>query len=161
MKNTHGGVLLLVKLQAEHVLTYRKEAAVHLVFQNKEHSKSFGKRVISWPWSISKYSKRQYFRQKLTSHIKVCSPNKMIPNLYFSVSQKFRECYITRQWGKYRIRMLLYTFMTFWHLLVLFPHEISVFIIFISVFDKVTNFCIKILTNQKQELVTRNFLIVF
>ena len=110
MKNTHGGVLLLVKLQAEHVLTYRKEAAVHLVFQNIEHSKSFGKRVISWPWSISKYSKRQYFLQKLTSHIKVCSPNKMIPNLYFSVSQKFRECYITRQWGKYRIRMLLYTF---------------------------------------------------
>ena len=46
--------------------------------------------------------------------------------------------------------MLSYTFR---HFFAVFHHKICVFIIFISFFDKVSNFRNSILTNQKRELV--------
>ena len=82
--------------------------------------------------------------------MRVCSSEKMIPLQnelfqYFSVSLKFGACYITGQWGEFRIKN------AFWHF-VLFHHKICVFIIFISFLDEVY----KIPTNQKQELVVQN-----
>ena len=50
--------------------------------------------------------------------------------------------------------MLKYTFSTFF--VIVFHQKIRVLIIFISYFDEVSNFCNRILTNQKPELVIRN-----
>ena len=47
--------------------------------------------------------------------------------------------------------------MLFWHFVVVFHHEISVFVIFISFFNEVSNFRKKILTKQKRELVVPKF----
>ena len=44
------------------------------------------------------------------------------------------------------------------HFFVLFHQKLSAFIIFISFFDEVSHFCNRILTKQKLELVTRNYL---
>ena len=52
--------------------------------------------------------------------------------------------------------MLLYVFLYFLALFDVFHHKVCVVIIFISFFDKVSNFHNRILTNQKQELVIRN-----
>ena len=45
---------------------------------------------------------------------------------------------------------------TFWHFCAVFHQKISVFIIFISFSDEVSNFRNRTLTNQKSELVIRN-----
>ena len=67
-----------------------------------------------------------------------------------SVSLKLLPCYITGQWGEFALKkcclMFKYTFLTFF----------VVFFIFISFFDKVSNFHNRILSNQKPEQVIRN-----
>ena len=74
-----------------------------------------------------------------------------------SVSLKFRACYITGQWGEFRVKnATICLHILFWYFFVVFHHKICVFIIFISFFDKVSNFCNRILTNQKRELVVSN-----
>ena len=44
----------------------------------------------------------------------------------------------------------------FWHFFVIFHHQNCGFIIFISFFDELSNFCNRILTKQKQEFVVQN-----
>ena len=36
--------------------------------------------------------------------LRVCFSDRMIPLLYFLVSRKFGACYITVQWGEFRIQ---------------------------------------------------------
>ena len=74
---------------------------------------------------------------------------------YFSVSLKFGACYIMGQWGEFKILLYCYHLL-FWHFFVVFHHKICVFIIF-TFFDKVSNFCNRILTNQKQEFACWEF----
>ena len=53
--------------------------------------------------------------------------------------------------------MFTYTFLAFLFVVaVIFHQKICVFIIIISFFDVVSNFCNRILTNQKPELVIGN-----
>ena len=75
----------------------------------------------------------------------------MIPLQHFSVSLSFGACYMTGQWDEFRIKNAFFGFY-----FVLFLHKISVFIIFVSFFDKESNFRGRISTNQKQELVVQN-----
>ena len=70
-----------------------------------------------------------------------------------NVCLKFGAYYITGERGKFIIKMLLTAFMNFDHFFIVFYHRICIFIIFISFFDKVSNFRNIILTNQKHELV--------
>ena len=75
---------------------------------------------------------------------------------YFSISLKFRACYITGQSGDFQIKTLLYIFIYFFGYFFVFCHKISVFIIFNSFFDEVSNFHNRILANQKHELAVSN-----
>ena len=68
---------------------------------------------------------------------------------------------ITGQWrwvqSKKCYFMFTYTFLAFLFVVaVIFHQKICVFIIIISFFDVVSNFCNRILTNQKTELVIGN-----
>ena len=75
----------------------------------------------------------------------------------FSVSLKFGACYITGHWGEFRVKnATICLHILFWYFFVVFHHKICVFIIFISFFDKVSNFRNRILTNQKRELMVSN-----
>ena len=75
----------------------------------------------------------------------------------FSISLKFGACFITGQWGKFRVKnATICLHILFWYFFVVFHHKICVFIIFISFFDKVSNFRNRISTNQKRELVVSN-----
>ena len=47
----------------------------------------------------------------------------------------------------------LYFHLLFWHFFVVFHHKFCVFIVFIYFYDEVSNFCSRISTNQKHELV--------
>ena len=53
--------------------------------------------------------------------------------------------------------MFLNVFIYFLTFFAFFHHKICVFIIFVSFFDKVSNFRNSILTNQKRELVVSNW----
>ena len=58
------------------------------------------------------------------------------------------------QWGKHVKKNVTLCFhILFWYIFIVFHHKICVFIIFIH---EVLNFCKRILTNQKHELVTSN-----
>ena len=75
----------------------------------------------------------------------------------FSASLKFGACCITSQWGKFRVKnATLCLHIPLWHCFVVLHQKMCVFIIFISFSDEVSNFCNKILTNQKPELGIRN-----
>ena len=67
-------------------------------------------------------------------------------------------CYITGQWGKVRVKnatlCLRKLFLSFF---VVFHEKKLAFIIPIFAVDEASNFRDKILTNQKSELVVRNF----
>ena len=66
----------------------------------------------------------------------------------FSVSLKFGACYITGQWGKFKVKnATICLHIPFWCFVVVFQYEICVFIFFNSFFDKVSNFRNIILTN--------------
>ena len=70
----------------------------------------------------------------------------------FFTSLKFGACYITHQWGKFRVKNATLCFhILLWHFFVAFYK-----IIFIYFSDEVSNFCDKILTNLKPELMIRN-----
>ena len=69
-----------------------------------------------------------------------CSSDKMIP-IYFL---EFGAYYITDHLGKLIIKIILNAFIYFFH------------IIFIYFFDEVSNFCNRILSNQKHELMVSN-----
>ena len=60
-----------------------------------------------------------------------------------------KECYFT----------FTYTYATFFVVVVVFHKKFCVFIIFISFSDDVSNFCNKILTNLKPELMIRYLLL--
>ena len=78
-------------------------------------------------------------------------------HLYISVFLKFVACYVTGQWGEFKIKNVIYCFhVPFKHFFVVFHHKVCVFIIFGSFFDKVPNFRIRKLLNQKQEFTIRN-----
>ena len=63
---------------------------------------------------------------------RVCSSDKMIPLLYFSVSLNFGVCYITGQWSEFTTKNATLCFhLLFWHFFVVFHHKICVFIILI------------------------------
>ena len=75
----------------------------------------------------------------------------------FSTSLKFGACYITGQWGKFRIKnVTLCLHILLWHFVVVFYQKICVFIIFICLPNEVSNFRNKILSNLKPELVIRS-----
>ena len=75
----------------------------------------------------------------------------------FSISLKFVACYITGHWGEFRVKNdTICLHILFWYFFVIFHHKICVFMIFISFFDKVSNFCSRILTDQKRELMVSN-----
>ena len=77
----------------------------------------------------------------------------------FFVYLKFGACYITGQWGDFRVKnatIRLHIHFCYFFFFVVFHHKICVFIIFISFFDKVSNFRNRILTNKKCELVVCN-----
>ena len=74
----------------------------------------------------------------------------------FSVSLKFGACYITGQLDKFRVKNASLRLHTFWLFFLFFIKKTCVFIIFISFFDEVLNFCNRIFTNQKPELVIRH-----
>ena len=60
-----------------------------------------------------------------------------------------KACYITGQWDGFRLGMLYLAFFVLSH------HKNSVFIVFISFFDETSNFCGRISTSQKYELVAQ------
>ena len=75
----------------------------------------------------------------------------------FFASLKFGVCYITGRWDKFRVKnATLCLHKRLWHFFVVFHKKICVFIIFISFSNAVSNFCNKILTNLKPELMTKN-----
>ena len=83
---------------------------------------------------------------------------RFLTDIYFSTSLKFGACYITGQWGKFKIKnATLYCHLLFWHFDVVFHQKICLFIIFISFYDEVSDFHKIILTNQKHELVVQNY----
>ena len=73
-----------------------------------------------------------------------------------SVSVRSRACYIMCQWDEFRVKNASLSLnVLFWHFLIFFIKKL-VFIIFISLSDKESNFCNRILTNQKPDLAIRN-----
>ena len=80
---------------------------------------------------------------------RVCSSDKMAP-IYFLRLSKVWSMLHHRSVGGVQSKECYYT------IFVVFRHKIYVFIIFISFFDKVSNFRNRILTNQKRELVVSN-----
>ena len=74
----------------------------------------------------------------------------------FFASLKFGACYITGQWGKFRVKNATLCLHNFCGIFLLFFIKKIVFIIFTFFSDEVSNFRNKILTNLKQELVIRN-----
>ena len=86
------------------------------------------------------------------SHSSEIEPVPVNPSFkFFSVSLKFRACYITGQWGEFTVKNAsLYWDILSWGSFYCF-HQKIVFIIFVSFFDEVSNFCNITLTNQKLE----------
>ena len=84
--------------------------------------------------------------------LRVCSFDKMTPIHFLRL--EFRSHYITGQWSELikTCYLMLFKFALFFVL----HHKICVFIIFISFFDELSNFCNRILTNQKRKLVVSN-----
>ena len=63
----------------------------------------------------------------------------------FSVPLKFGALYITGQWGRFRIKRLIYVFIYFFGILLLFFIIKFVFLLFSFLFfDEVSNFCNRI-----------------
>ena len=80
--------------------------------------------------------------------------NFLLP-IFFSVSLKFAVCYITGEWGEFRMKNVICIYIYFYGISSLgFLKKIDFQSVLIS--DEVSNFCNRILTNQKQELVVRN-----
>ena len=80
---------------------------------------------------------------------------------YFSMSLslKFGACYITAQWGRVQggnTTLCFHLLCRHFVVVVVFHHKICVSIIFNSFLDKASNFCYRILTNQKQKFVVKN-----
>ena len=74
----------------------------------------------------------------------------------FSVYVRSRACYIMCQWDEFRVKNASLSLnVLFWHFLIFFIKKLA-FIIFISLSDKESNFCNRILTNQKPDLAIRN-----
>ena len=73
----------------------------------------------------------------------------------FSISLKFREGYITGQWCKYAVKnATLHLHIRSWHFLLVFVNKfvfLSFSCLFFSFFDKISNFCNRMLTNQGPE----------
>ena len=115
--------------------------------------------VWNWVLNFQKTFSNQNKKSTKTATLQ-CVPLTISDQL-ISVSLKFRACYITSQWGEFRIKndimQLLYVFFTLsFDIFIVFHHKICVVIIFVSFFDEVLNSRNRILTNQKQELVIRN-----
>ena len=60
------------------------------------------------------------------------------------------------QWDEFRVKNATLSLHILFDIFMLFFFKKNVFIIFISFFDEVSNFCNRILTNQKPELVMEN-----
>ena len=73
---------------------------------------------------------------------------------FFKVWSMLHHGSVERVQSKERFFKLTYVLLAFF---AIFHEKISVFIIFISFFDKVSNFHNKVLTIQKPELVMRNY----
>ena len=101
------------------------------------------------------YTKRPYIL-KQTLLERACSSDKMIPMYLLCLSKVWSILHhelVERVQKKECYFMLPCVFLAF---LVIFHHKICVFIIFISFFDEASNFCHRISTNKKQELVIYN-----
>ena len=120
---------------------------------------------IYWEVNVLSYKERQVKKTALQylmlSH-SVFQWQFLFTYIFFA-SLKFGTCYITGQWGKFRVKnatlclhILLQHFLL---LLLFFLKEFCAFIIFISFSDDVSNFCNKILTNLKPELMIRYLLL--
>ena len=84
--------------------------------------------------------------------VRMCSSDKMIPIYFIRLCKVWSIYYITGQWGEFTKKcyfMLSYTFICFSSSNLCFYH-------FISFSNEISNFCNKILTNQKHELVASN-----
>ena len=77
----------------------------------------------------------------------------LITTLIFSVSLKFGACYITGQWGKFRVTIAILCLHTFLSFFCCFSSIFFCFYHFRFFFDEVSNIRNEILTNQKPELV--------
>ena len=83
----------------------------------------------------------------------MCSSNKTIPLLYFSVSLKFGSCYIMGQWCEFRINNTKLCF----HLLCLFVCFLFLIIKFVILLFSISSFPFHSpLASQRQELLVRN-----
>ena len=101
-------------------------------------------------WEFKRHDGIHELPHELPNDSRVCLSDKMKPYT-FSVSLKFGAYYIKGQCGEFKRKMVLNAFIYFFGILLWF------FIIkFISFFDEVSNFCKRILTNQKHELVVSN-----
>ena len=79
-------------------------------------------------------------------------------HLYLPHTFKFWTCYITGQWDEFRVKNgTLCLHPLFEAFFVVFYQKICVFIIFISFIDEASSFRNRVLTNQKSELVARNY----
>ena len=90
------------------------------------------------------------------STVRACLSDKMAPIYFLRLSKVWSMLHHTGQWGEFRVKNFTILHKLFWYFFVVFHHKIFVFIIFTSIFDKVSNFRNSILTNQKQELVVSN-----
>ena len=87
-----------------------------------------------------------------TSLIYVLCPGGNLKSVFHSVSLKFWACYITGQWGEFRVKNATSCLhILFWHFFVVFIKKF----VFLS-FSLLSNFRNRILTNQKLKLVIRN-----
>ena len=88
-------------------------------------------------------------------------PNWQFPvTCTFSVSLNFEAYQITGQWGEFRVKnaaLCLHILFLAFVVVVVFLQTTCIFIIIIYIFDKVSNFRNRILTNQKSQLVITNW----
>ena len=83
----------------------------------------------------------------------MCSSYNMAPIYFLRLSKVWSILHHGSVWHVHK-KMFLNAFIYFSDIFLLFfHHKICVFVIFISFFDKVSNFRNSILTNQKRELV--------
>ena len=99
-------------------------------------------RSFTLPWFLETLLILLIMHEK-NKYLRVCSSDKMIPlqnntALIFISLSKVTLCYITGQWGEFRIKNALFGLFLFFFFL--FHHKIFVFINFISFFDELAEY---------------------
>ena len=125
----------------------KHDLSIH--FSVFHHPANWWKPVFSYFWTCFIKSFERDWHHDAYFFFKECVPVTIIYYLYFLCISKFQACYITGQWGEFTVKnATLHVLILSWHFFLFLIKKLC-FFHFHFVFDEVSNFRNRILTNQK------------